>query len=240
LEVIGYGHPPGTMVSLIPSVSFSLEFYVQQGNVLPFIDAIIRNALWEEWDEFWQTPVYLLPRPFTFLFTVRGAGNPTVFLRQVACPYAYISRLRGYTNEDRALCLQVDFVAPILQLLSGDFRVVVSNYDPVAPIPLIREIATADWGERQVISLSWEVTNQLEFLHASWRQYPQVVPFLRTPPRLIYRGSRITVNLQILHPYFSSSLISTDASAPVFDFEFLVGSRIGVIPLGTSSQVLSK
>jgi hypothetical protein len=228
--VIGYGHPPGTMVSLIPSVSFSLEFYVQQGNVLPFIDSVVRNALWEAWDESGQTPVYLLPLPFTFLFTVRAAGNPTVFLRQVACPYAYISRLRGNTSEDGALYLQVDFVAPILQLLSSDFGGVISNYDPVAPIPLIREIATADWGERQVINLSWEVTNQLEFLHASWRQDPQLIPFLRTPPRLVYRGSRITVNLQILHPYFSSSIISTDASAPVFDFEFLVGSRIGGNP----------
>jgi hypothetical protein len=228
--VIGYGHPPGTMVSLIPSVSFSLEFYVQQGNVLPFIDSVVRNALWEAWDESGQTPVYLLPLPFTFLFTVRAAGNPTVFLRQVACPYAYISRLRGNTSEDGALYLQVDFVAPILQLLSSEFGGVISNYDPVAPIPLIREIATADWGERQVINLSWEVTNQLEFLHASWRQYPQLIPFLRTPPRLVYRGSRITVNLQILHPYFSSSIISTDASAPVFDFEFLVGSRIGGNP----------
>jgi hypothetical protein len=230
VDVIGYGHPPGTMVSLIPSVSFSLEFYVQQGGILLFIDAIIQNALWEVWDESSQKPVYRLPLPFTFLFTVRAAENPTVFLRQVVCPYAYISRLRGYTNEDRALCLQVDFVAPILQLLSRDFGGVVSNYDLVAPIPLIREIATDDWGERQVISLSWEVTNQLEFIHASWRQDPQLVPFLRTPPRLIYRGSRITVNLQILHPYFNSSIISTDASAPVFDFEFLVGSRIGVIP----------
>jgi hypothetical protein len=230
VEVIGYGHPPGTMVSLIPSVSFSLEFYVQQENVLPFIDAVIRNALWEVWDEDRQMPAYLLPLPFTFLFTVRAAGDPTGVLRQVACPYAYISRLRGYTDGDRALGLEVGFVAPILQLLSSDFRVVVSNYDPVAPIPLIREIATADWGERQVIDLSWEVTNQLEFLHASWRQDPSLTPFLRTPPRLVYRGSRITVNLQILHPYFSSSIISTDLSAPVFDFEFLVGSRIGNIP----------
>jgi hypothetical protein len=225
LGVIGYGHPPGTLVSLLPSVSFSLEFYVQQGNVLPFVDVVIHNALWEVWNEVEQMPAYLLPLPFTFLFTVRAAGDPTVILRQVACPYAFISRLRGYTNEDRALCLQVDFVAPILQLLSSDFGSVVSNYDPVAPIPLLREIATDDWGERQVINLSWEVTNQLEFLHASWRQYSQLIPFLRTPPRLMYRGSRITVNLQILHPYFSSSLISTDTSAPVFDFEFFVGSR---------------
>jgi len=224
LTLIGYRHIAGTTETVVPSVSFTLDFFVQQGEPLSFVDALINNALWEKWDETEGRPVPQLPLPFTFVFTVRQAPSSEV-LRQFACPYAYISRLRGYIDGDsRALKLQVDFTAPLIQFSQINSIAVVSNYDPDMPFPLIREIVTEDWGTRQVVDLSWEVTNQIEFVYSSWRD-GQPLQYIRTANRIVYQGSQIQVNLQVLHPYFSSNEFARDWSMSPFDFQFIIAYR---------------
>jgi hypothetical protein len=227
LELLGYRHPAGSLITLVPAVNFTLDFYLQQGTVLPFIDAVFSNAQWESWDEDLERPVPNLPLPFTFIFSVRNPSNPSQILRQVICPYAYISRLRGSVEEgSQALRLQVDFATPLLQLISSDFLAVFSSYDPTMPIPLIREVTTEDFGQRLVTNFNFELTNQIEFVYSSWRT-GQPIDLLRVPDRLVYRGSQIQVNVSLLHPHHTSPPLSSDYSYPLFDFQFVINYRYG-------------
>jgi hypothetical protein len=224
-ELLGYRHPAGSLVTLVPAVNFTLDFYIQQGSVLSFIDAIFVNALWEFWSEMTNQPIPNLPLPFTFVFSLLNPSNPHQILRQVICPYAYISRLRGSVDDNtQALRLQVEFLAPLLQLISSNYLAVSSSYDPKMPIPVIREVTTEDFGERQVVSFSYEIANQIEFVPSSWRigQPPDAV---RVPARLVYRGSQIQVNVGVLHPYATTVLLLSDYSYPTFDFQFTIHHR---------------
>jgi hypothetical protein len=225
LELLGYRHPAGSLITLIPAVNFTLDFYLQQGTVLPFIDAIFSNAQWESWDETAGQPIPNLPLPFTFVFSVRDPLDPSRILRQVICPYAYISRLRGSIEEgSQAFRLQVDFAASLLQLISSNFLAVFSSYDPTMPIPIIREITTEDFGQRQVTNFSFDLNNQIEFVYSS-RRTGQPTDLLRIPARLVHRGSQIQLNMSIFHPYYTSPPLSSDYSYPLFDFQFVINYR---------------
>lgn len=216
-ELLGYGHIAGTRETVIPTTSFVLDFYLQQGAPLQFIDQLITQAVWEYWDDD-RGVIFRLPYTFTFVFSIPVAE---VIL---ACPYAFVQRLRWYTEEStQAIRIQAEFLAPFIQILPQ--RVVVTTtYDPLMPMVLTREIVTTDIGERVGFLLNWELINNIEAIHSSFRE-GQPVEYIRTAPRFVYTGSNIRLTISVLGPYWKEDMFLRDNSLPPRDFSFQIRSR---------------